>query len=336
AAQGGGRHGALGRDRRLRRGRREDGGGESVRGASREARAAGSGQRAAARVSDRGGTGTRAAGELGGSSARAGVGEAAAASRPGGAQGNPRKVVSGALDAAACPPDDGPVSELSVAPETPAARPRPWMTWSLLAVVLAIAVAIQLDGSEKAAIRWGWQPAFEVWRGKPWALLTSPLVHVELWHLAFNLYWLWILGRPVEGVLGPLRMAGFVLASALVSSAAQLAWSDQTGIGLSGVGYALFGLAWILSTRRPDLGIQVSRQTVRLFGIWFLFGVFATHLGLVNFGNAAHLFGAIFGMGAGFAFVERWKRAALAGLGTLLTAAALVSVLAPWSPTWNA
>jgi len=210
------------------------------------------------------------------------------------------------------------------------------MTWSLLAVVLAIAVAIQLDGSEKAAIRWGWQPAFEVWRGKPWALLTSPLVHVELWHLVFNLYWLWILGRPVEGVLGPLRMAGFVLASALVSSAAQLAWSDQTGIGLSGVGYALFGLAWILSTRRPDLGIQVSRQTVRLFGIWFLFGVFATHLGLVNFGNAAHLFGAIFGMGAGFAFVERWKRAALAGLGTLLTAAALVSVLAPWSPTWNA
>jgi len=54
-----------------------------------------------------------------------------------------------------------------------------------------------------------------------------------------------VLGRSVERVLGPLRLAGLVLASALVSSAGQLAWSDETGIGFSGVGYALFGLAWV-------------------------------------------------------------------------------------------
>ena len=222
------------------------------------------------------------------------------------------------------------MSELSAAPETDSAAPLPWMTWSLCAVVLAIAIGIQLDGGDEAAIRWGWQPAIDLWRGNSWALVTSSLVHVALLHLAFNLYWLWVLGRSVERVLGPLRLAGLVLASALVSSAGQLAWSDETGIGFSGVGYALFGFAWVLSLHRRDLGIEVSRQTVRLFGI------FATYARLVNFGNAAHLIGGIFGICAGLTFIDRWRRAALTGIGALLMLAALVSVWAPWSPTWNA
>jgi len=227
------------------------------------------------------------------------------------------------------------VSELSAAPETQPAAPLPWTTWSLCAVVLAIAIGIQLDG-EQAAVRWGWRPALDVWSGKSWALVTSSLVHVELLHLVFNLYWLWVLGRSVERVLGPVRLAGLVLASALVSSAGQLAWGDETGIGFSGVGYALFGFAWVLSSHRRDLGIEVSRQTVRLFGIWLLFGMFATYAGLVNFGNAAHLIGGMFGICAGFTFIDRWRRAALTGIGALLMSAALVSVWAPWSPTWNA
>jgi len=52
------------------------------------------------------------------------------------------------------------VSELSAAPEkTHSAATQPWMTWSLCAVVLAIAIGIQIDGGDQAAIRWGWQPA---------------------------------------------------------------------------------------------------------------------------------------------------------------------------------
>ena len=90
------------------------------------------------------------------------------------------------------------------------------------------------------------------------------------------------------------------------------------------------------SRYRRDLGIEVSRQTVRLFGVWLLFGMFATYAGLVNFGNAAHLIGGMFGICAGFTFVDRWRRAALIGIGALLMSAALVSVWAPWSPTWNA
>lgn len=228
------------------------------------------------------------------------------------------------------------MTEPSVAPEPPVRRPFPWVTWALCATVVAIFVGIHADGGEAAVQRWGWQPASEIWRGKPWALITSAFVHVGLLHLVFNVYWLSVLGRPVERLLGPSRLIAFAGAAALISGAAQLAVSDETGIGSSGVGYALFGLAWILSLQRPDLGVQVPRTTVQLFGVWLLFGIFATRLGLVNFGNAAHVGGCAFGMCAGFAHTERWKTPAIAGMAALAALVALTVVWAPWSPGWNA
>ena len=45
------------------------------------------------------------------------------------------------------------------------------------------------------------------WKGQPWRLVTSALPHVDLLHLAFNLYWLWAFGTTVEGVFGPSAVA---------------------------------------------------------------------------------------------------------------------------------
>ena len=101
------------------------------------------------------------------------------------------------------------------------------------------------------------------------------------------------------------------------------------------MGYAWFGLAWVLSTQRPDLGIRIDRNTARAFAVWLLVGIFATRLGLVNFGNAAHLSGGIFGLGAGFTFTEKWKAAGRSAMGALVSMAALVSVWAPWSASWH-
>ena len=228
------------------------------------------------------------------------------------------------------------MTELSVAPEAPTRLPIPWVTWALCASIVVVFLAIQLQGGTAAAQRWGWQPANEIWRDKPWALVTSSLVHVDFIHLIFNLYWLWVLGRVVERLLGPGRLIAFAAAAALVSGAAQLAWSDQTGIGFSGVGYALFGLAWVVSVQRPDLGVRISRSTARLFGVWLLFGIFATYVQLVNFGNAAHLAGGLFGLCAGFAYTERWRSLAVTGLGAFVALSLLIAVWAPWSPGWNA
>ena len=45
----------------------------------------------------------------------------------------------------------------------------------------------------------------EIRRGQLWRLVTSVLPHLDIIHLAFNLYWLWVLGTTVERVYGHLR-----------------------------------------------------------------------------------------------------------------------------------
>src|SRR5206468_393829 len=47
--------------------------------------------------------------------------------------------------------------------------------------------------------------------GEPWRLLTACLPHVNLLHLAFNLYWLWVFGTLVEETFGQARTGALLL-----------------------------------------------------------------------------------------------------------------------------
>src|SRR4051812_48339682 len=65
---------------------------------------------------------------------------------------------------------------------------------------------------------------FQAWRGEPWRLFPSALPHVNIFHLAFNLYWLWVFGTLVEEVFGSWRTAALMLFLAAASSAAEYAF----------------------------------------------------------------------------------------------------------------
>src|SRR6266545_2128569 len=47
-----------------------------------------------------------------------------------------------------------------------------------------------------------------VWSGQYWRLVTATLLHVDLLHLGFNLFWLWAFGTTIERILRPLPTAG--------------------------------------------------------------------------------------------------------------------------------
>src|SRR5439155_25951067 len=106
------------------------------------------------------------------------------------------------------------------------------------------------------------------WHGQPWRLASSALPHIDLIHLAFNLYWLWVFGTLVESVLGHWATAGLMLLFAVGSCAAEYALFDG-GVGLSGIGYALFGMLWVLAPRDPRFAGAVDRQVIALFLGWF-------------------------------------------------------------------
>jgi membrane associated rhomboid family serine protease len=77
--------------------------------------------------------------------------------------------------------------------------------------------------------------------GAYWQLMTSAFLHVEIWHIGFNMLALWFLGPQLEQAIGRTRFVALYLISALAGSAL-VYWASpefQPTLGASG---AIFGL----------------------------------------------------------------------------------------------
>ncbi len=215
----------------------------------------------------------------------------------------------------------------------------PPMTVGVIFACIAIFIGLTALGQNPPYVetaKFGLYPDSVIWQGKPWALITSAFVHFEIWHIFFNLYWCWILGGNIERDIGSLRWIIFVLAAAWVSSAAQLA-SGHTGIGFSGVGYALFGFAWVAREKLPNTKPIANESTVNMFLVWFVACILLTKFNVLSVGNEAHFGGLIFGCAVGW-FYARRKNAWLGTLATLLLlGASLVPLFyCPLSSEWTA
>jgi GlpG protein len=216
--------------------------------------------------------------------------------------------------------------------------PRLWATWAICAACAVIFLGLAAESTPNtwdALAKWGAPPSNKVWEGAYWGLLTSTLVHQALWHLIFNLYWLWVLGACLERAIGSIPYLLLILGAAVVSSGCQLAACGSTGIGASGVAYAMFGFMLVARNRFPAFREVLSAQTIKLFLFWLVGCMLATYMGVWQVGNAAHLCGMLFGAVSAGCFVLKYKRPllfpALAGLGI----ASIVPLFwCPWSVTW--
>ncbi|MDJ1491544.1 rhomboid family intramembrane serine protease [Cytophagaceae bacterium DM2B3-1] len=167
----------------------------------------------------------------------------------------------------------------------------------LVSIVLFIGINLQDNRDTWEAYRkWGAPSMTDIFGGDYWGLITSNFLHVEIWHIAFNLYWLWILGKKIEFETNKAFCILFILSSALVSSLAQLAFADTTGIGLSGIGYALFGFLFVKSKTTEEYKNYLTKNTVNLFLVWLVVGVILTKAGTWKIGNAAHIGGLLWGV----------------------------------------
>lgn len=175
-------------------------------------------------------------------------------------------------------------------------------------------------------------------RGQPWRLLSSTLPHVGWIHLIFNVVWLWAFGTTLEARYGLLRYLGLIVVVAVASSAAEYAFFAG-GVGLSGVGYGLFGFRWAMARRDPRSIDLMDERTTATFVLWFFVCIATTYTGLMAVANVAHGVGALTGMAIGFAVASapRWTIRARAVAGALALAVVLLSVLCAtvWRPMVN-
>jgi GlpG protein len=168
----------------------------------------------------------------------------------------------------------------------------------------------------------------EIRQGQVWRLVTPVLPHVNVMHLAFNVYWLWVFGTLVEEVFGHARTLAIILVLALGSCAAEYAVMEG-GVGLSGVGYGLFGMLWVLSRRDARFEGAIDSTTTAFLIGWFFLCIVTTVTGVMPVANVAHGVGAALGalLGLGISSRDRARRALCGGAVALALAAGVAGAV---------
>jgi GlpG protein len=138
--------------------------------------------------------------------------------------------------------------------------------------------------------------------GEVWRLVTPVVMHVNILHIFFNMWWLSALGTLIEVRRGTLRLAGLVLISAILSNLGQYLYdvrtSDQAhpAEGMSGVVYGLFGYIWMKMVYEPEQQLMIHPNNITIMIFW----LFLCMTGVVGpIANAAHVVGLVVGVTLG-------------------------------------
>lgn len=186
---------------------------------------------------------------------------------------------------------------------------RPWMTWALIA---SCVVVFFMSGRHPGLLGFFSYSAGDGAKGLLTAL-GAFFMHADLWHLAGNMYFLWIFGDNVEDHLGKGKFIALVILAAWLSA---FAWAffdpNSLEVPLVGASGGVSGLVAYYLIRFPArrfvtrVGLLVLVKIPGYFlGLLFLlkeiFGAVAETGGAGNVAHLAHLGGAL--AGAIFAYV---------------------------------
>lgn len=165
----------------------------------------------------------------------------------------------------------------------------------ILGHVLGPAFIARTDLLSRGFLVYDWQGG--VAHGEWYRLLTAAFLHQAVWHILANMWSLWVLGPPLEQVLGRLRFVGLYLLCALGGSAVSYLFlaPGAASLGASGAIFGLFGALLVVGRKlRYDLRALVVVLVLNLvLPFTTLFGSIDWH---------AHLGGLATGVLLGFAF----------------------------------
>jgi membrane associated rhomboid family serine protease len=130
----------------------------------------------------------------------------------------------------------------------------PVVTYTLIAICVVVYLVQQANPAFTA--RYALIPV-AVEQGQYARLITSAFLHAGLLHLATNMITLYIVGTPLERVLGPVRYLIVYFLSALGGSLFSVWLSPEFSIGVGASG-AIFGLFGALVVLRRQVGAEAG------------------------------------------------------------------------------
>ena len=195
---------------------------------------------------------------------------------------------------------------------------KPVLTTILVGCNVAVWLA-SLLGGDRFLIDYGlWGPF--VAGGEWYRIITSGFLHDGVFHLGFNCFALWIMGRSLEQFLGRLRFAALYCVSLLGGSLGVLLLEPNAlAVGASG---AIFGLFGAMAIAQRAVGMSVWASGLGPILALNLFLTFAVS----NISVGGHVGGLVAGAVVGLIYVSL-KRARKPDSLALGAAAAFGAVL---------
>jgi membrane associated rhomboid family serine protease len=218
--------------------------------------------------------------------------------------------------------------------------PRLIATPILVAINVLVFAAMVANGADLLGptplkiFEWGGNFAPRTLNGDWWRLVTCLFVHIGIFHLGFNMWVLWDLGRLVERLVGTVGFLVLYFVSGIAGSIASVAWNPA--IISAGASGAVFGVAGgllaFLAFQRKAVPVVVLKQ---LRNSMLLFLVFNLYYGMTSKGidMAAHIGGLTAGFACGLILsqplsVEMRARRKVRNLAAIVAGGVLLPLIA--------
>jgi len=170
-----------------------------------------------------------------------------------------------------------------------------------IAVYLAMAIAngSPMEMSGQIMLHFGANYGPDTLSGQWWRLLTYMFLHAGIWHILFNMWCLWDLGRLCESLYGRWSYAAIYFITGIAGGLASIGWNPGVlSVGASG---AVFGLAGALIASfylgefsLPSFAISGTLRSLVVFAVFNLvIGQFSFFGGV---DNACHIGGLVSGL----------------------------------------
>jgi len=172
--------------------------------------------------------------------------------------------------------------------------------------------------------------------GEWWRLLSASLLHVDWWHLAWNLLYILYVGWSVESVVGASGLGLLVVGTAVGSMTASSIATPELSVGASGICLGFFGaavaLGWRLGPWLPaDVHVRFGWPMFLCVVYFFALGA----LGPAYVDHFCHLGGLLAGVAGGLllpyrpAGGEAWRSTRWIRVLSAVVLAGFVGVMLP-------
>jgi len=171
---------------------------------------------------------------------------------------------------------------------------KPIITYVIIAICVLLFIMMYVFGNGKNdLIKYGANYDILTRNGEYYRLFTCMFLHIGIWHLACNMYSLYIIGKEIETLFGKWKYLIIYILSGICGSILSLAFShNSVSAGASGAIFGLLGaLLYFGYYYRTYLGNALKSSIIPVIAINLILGFLNSSVD-----NAAHIGGLVGGI----------------------------------------